>query len=239
MEFDARETSLPEIAGVDSAAGMAGVGGSHRLYRKLLRTFLGDAKARFALLEKDPDNAVLPSFITCVHGLKSGLANIGAQALSESAAVLEQAGRDGDITAIGNTLPSFREELAALTARIDAATACPSGAGADRESAGLLKDADGLGPSRSEGKDAGGGAGGQGPPMEFREALAELQTALEARDADGADSALERLHHLPLSQETRAALDAIAHQTLFGDFRKAAAAVKSLKDADGPSPRRP
>jgi len=117
------ESALPEIEGLDVAAGMDIIGGSPGLYRELLRVFLKDVAARFALLEAGPDTADLPDFTIAVHALKSALANIGANGLSESAAGLERAGREGDLALIHDRLPSFRAGLAALAARIDEATA--------------------------------------------------------------------------------------------------------------------
>jgi HPt (histidine-containing phosphotransfer) domain-containing protein len=126
------ETSLPEIEGLDMAAGLASLDGSPGLYRELLRVFLTDVEARVALLETSPDAAGLSDFIISVHALKSSLAYIGANALSESAAGLELAGRDGDLASNGDRLASFREGLAALAARIGKALADAGGAGPER-----------------------------------------------------------------------------------------------------------
>jgi HPt (histidine-containing phosphotransfer) domain-containing protein len=196
-------TALPEIEGLNIAAGMARVGGSASRYRDLLHTFLPDAEARFALLEAVPDKSGLQSFTTFAHALKSGLANIGANALSEAAAVLETAGRNEDIDVIRGTLASFREELAALMARIRETTAY----------------------SRN---DAGGAGRENAPPALLHAALAELKTALEARDTDRMDIVLAKLQHCQLAPETHAAVADMAQQVLFGDFKKAAATVNSL-----------
>jgi CheY-like chemotaxis protein/HPt (histidine-containing phosphotransfer) domain-containing protein len=197
------ETPWPRIEGLDTAAGMARVGGSPDRYRELLQIFLRDAQARLTWLEAIPDQASLQPFTTCVHALKSGLANIGADALSGRAARLEQAGRNGDMAVIRDHLASFRDNLAALTARIGEATAeaqpgVPE-AGRENESAALP-----------------------------REALAELKAALEARDTDGMDAILAKLQNLPLGPETRAAVTGLAQHILFGDFKKTAEAVNSL-----------
>jgi HPt (histidine-containing phosphotransfer) domain-containing protein len=130
---------LPAIAGVDAAAGAAKVGGSPARYRELLHAFRQDAAARFALLATVPDRTGLHAFTTFVHALKSGLAMIGANALSESAAVLEQAGRNGEPAVIQNHLAAFREDLAALMARIGEITAVGgSGPSGEDEPAALL-----------------------------------------------------------------------------------------------------
>jgi CheY-like chemotaxis protein len=200
------EGALPEIPGVDFAAGMARVDGSPGRYRELLQVFRLDVQARFALLEASPDMGGLQAFTTLVHALKSGLANIGANALSRSAAVLEQAGRDGDVDVIRDRLAPFREELAALMARLDTATAATQAA-AD-------------GPDR------------EGDPAAQSAALAGLLAALSARDTDGADAALAQLQSLALTHETRAAVAGVAQHVLFGDFKKAIEAANALRDPE-------
>jgi HPt (histidine-containing phosphotransfer) domain-containing protein len=127
--------AFPEIAGVDMAAGLARIGGSKNRYLELLEMFCRDAEAGFALLEKEPDNASLRAFTTLVHALKSALANIGADCLSQSAALLEKAGREADLPMIRDRLPPFREELAALVERIGGITAAAPAA--DGETPGI------------------------------------------------------------------------------------------------------
>ena len=201
------ETSLSEIEGVDTAAGIAIVGGSVNRYRELLRMFLRDAKVRFALLDAVPETFDSQSFITAVHALKGGLANIGANALSELAAGLEAAGRDGDLAAINKHLTPFREELAALTVRIDKATT-------DAQS--CVDDSDCEAAAAAQ----------------LGEGLAALQTAMETRDIDSMDAALAKLQNLSLPPETNAAIADIAQHVLFGEFKKAAEAVNALIQAN-------
>ena len=189
------------IEGVDIAAGMARVGNAPDRYRELLRMFRRDAETSFLLLETTPDAERLSAFVTFVHALKSGLANIGADALSRSAAELEHAGRDKDMTAIRNDLPSFRAKLVALMARIGEATASAPFGETDRKraSAALL-----------------------------RETVTELKNALNAKDTDAMDTALTNLQALPLAPETHAAVSDIAQHILFGDFKKAMEALNVL-----------
>ncbi|MCL2075897.1 MAG: ATP-binding protein [Betaproteobacteria bacterium] len=198
-EGAAAGASLSAIPGVDAAAGIARVGGSRELYQELLQMFLRDVKARFALLEAIPEKENLQPFTTFVHAVKSGLANIGASALSESAAALEKAGRNDDMDVIRNNLASFRNELAALMAHIGE-TGNRTSAQADRESA--LEET-------------------------LREALAELKNALEAKDMGGMDRAIAKMQSHSLASRHTAVTD-IAQHVLFGDFKKAAEAVDSL-----------
>jgi HPt (histidine-containing phosphotransfer) domain-containing protein len=139
--------------------------------------------------------------------MKSGLANIGANVLSASAAALEQAGRNGDMAVIRDNLASFRAELAALMARISEITA----------------------EARSGSDEAGPDAASEAL---LRETLVGLQAALEARDTDVVDSALAKLQSLPLTSKTRAAVDDIARHVLFGDLKKAAEAVNALLERE-------
>jgi CheY-like chemotaxis protein len=192
---------LPEIAGVDTASGLARIGGSQRRYLDLLRLFRRDAVAAFTLLESEPksDDASLRPFTTLVHALKSALANIGAHDLSQAAALLEKAGREADTPVIRAKLPTFREELTALTARIEEITT-----------------------------EAHSGDSEKQDRPELREILACLQEALEAKDFEAMDSALARLQALPLAEEARGAVGEIADCILTADLQNAMKAVTSL-----------
>jgi CheY-like chemotaxis protein/nitrogen-specific signal transduction histidine kinase len=194
---------VPEIEGVDTASGMARLGGSRERYLGLLEMFRRDVEAGFPLLEKEPDSASLRSFTTLVHALKSALINIGADGLSQTAALLEMAAREADTPVIRDKLPPFREELAGLTTRI----------GAVLESA-----RDGDDEKRAE--------------PEIKEALMLLREAMEAKDFDAVDSALARLQALPLAGKTRAAVSELADLILVADFGKAADRLADLLNSD-------
>ncbi|MDR1686823.1 MAG: hypothetical protein LBR82_10405, partial [Desulfovibrio sp.] len=125
---------------------------------------------------------------------------IGAGGLSQTAALLEDACREADIAVLRDRLPEFREELAALTARISAFTA--SAHSADGE--------------------------GRATP-EMREALAQLEEALGARDVDARDAAMTRLQALPLPGKQHAAVSEIADCILTADFHRALDAVIALR----------
>jgi signal transduction histidine kinase len=193
------EPALPEIAGVDMAVGIARIGGSRRRYLDLLEFFLRDAEAGFAMLEKMPDESALRSFTTLVHALKSALANIGANELSQTASLLEKAGRESDMPVIRDSLPPFRDELAALVMRI-------------REIAASAR----VGDSETR------------LEPDIGEALARLREALEAKDVDAIDDALARLQALPLAGKMRQVVSEIANFVLTADFRKAADSMTNL-----------
>jgi HPt (histidine-containing phosphotransfer) domain-containing protein len=166
---------------------------SQRRYPDLLESFNRDAQTGFPLLEKEPDDISLRSFITLTQALKSALSNIGADSLSQMSAVLETAGREADIPVIRDKLPSFREGLAGLTARISAV---------------LELTRNGDDEKRVE------------PATE--KYLMRLREAVQAKDIDALDSALARLQDLPLTGKTRVAVFEQADFILIADFGKAA-----------------
>jgi CheY-like chemotaxis protein len=197
---------LPAIAGVDANAGLARIGGNQRSYLNLLELFSRDVEAAFPMLEKTPDELSLRSFTTLVHALKSALANIGADALSRDAALLEHAGHEAELPVILAQLPAFREALAALAARIKEFTGAAR-AGDDEKQAGQ-----------------------ELPELpEFGETLARLRDALEAKDFEAMDSALAYLQALPLAEEKRGAVREIADFILNAELEKAMEAVSELK----------
>jgi CheY-like chemotaxis protein/HPt (histidine-containing phosphotransfer) domain-containing protein len=192
---------LPKIEGVNIVAGLARIGGSQRRYLDLLEIFSRDAQAGFALLEKEPNEASLRSFTTQVHALKSALVNIGADGLSQYAALLEKAGREADMPAIRENLPQFREDIAVLTTRLG-------------EIAAMARAGD-------EEKQA---------DPEIWEALARLSEALKAKDIDAIYAARTRLQALPLTGKVLEAVSEIADFILTMEFQKAVEAVTVLSE---------
>jgi len=100
-EVTVAETSgqLPaELAGIDQVAGLAACSGKTALYLRLLRTFHGTQKhfveqfeTAIADADADPTAAV-----RIAHTLHGNAGNIGAKALAQAAAQLEQACRAGE-----------------------------------------------------------------------------------------------------------------------------------------------
>jgi signal transduction histidine kinase/CheY-like chemotaxis protein len=199
-EVAPQKSALPEIVGVDMAAGIARAGGSQRRYLDLLEVFLRDAQDGFAFLDKTPEESSLHLFTTQVHALKSALANIGSNELSLAASLLENAGRKADMSAIRANLPPFQDKFASLVARIGAIVVS-------------ARDGD-----------------SEETPVESNiwEALARLREALQAKDVDEVDSALAHLQAMPLTGKMRQAASEIADFVLTADFQKAADALTDL-----------
>jgi signal transduction histidine kinase/CheY-like chemotaxis protein/HPt (histidine-containing phosphotransfer) domain-containing protein len=102
------------VEGVDSEVGIRNVGGDEELYRDILLRFAGDIEERLMELTTVPDAGNLPRFTTLVHGLKSAAASVGALDVSQQAAKLEAAGKNGDRETIARNLNGFLLELVTL-----------------------------------------------------------------------------------------------------------------------------
>jgi CheY-like chemotaxis protein len=189
---------LPEIEGLDAAAGIARIGGSPGRYLDVLEMFCRDAEAGSALLGREPDETTRQAFTTLTHALKSALANIGAHGLSQASAALERAGREGDLSVIHEALAPFRQSLGVLRTRL----------GEYLESAR--------------------GKGGKSADPEVWEALARLKEALEAKDFDAIDAALARVQAQSPAGTMREAISEIAEFILTAEFEKAINTVNAL-----------
>jgi CheY-like chemotaxis protein len=200
-----RKQPFLSVEGVDVAAGLARLGGSHDLYRDLLGLFRRDAEASVTRLAEEPGAASLSEFTTLVHALKSGLAGIGADSLSQSAALLEKAGRRGDFSCIRERLASFREELAALVERLGEALAAPAAGRKDEE-----------GPLAPK----------------VVEALKRLRDALQAEEYAEIDDALAHLQALPLPDAVKGDVDDTEVFILRAEFSSALDAVNAVLERE-------
>mgnify|MGYP001413435802 CR=1 FL=1 len=121
------EAPLPDVAGLDAAAGLKRVAGNRRLYLSLLRQFAdkqADAGQRLAAALEAKDQAGAERI---AHTIKGVAGSIGFAALQEASATLEKAIRSGK--GIKRGASAFEAELArAVTALNDALGAEPAGA---------------------------------------------------------------------------------------------------------------
>jgi signal transduction histidine kinase/DNA-binding response OmpR family regulator len=86
--------------------------------------FIRDAKNAINVLEAIYRNKLrrsddLSIFVINIHAMKSALANVGENELSERAARMEQAGRDQNTALILSELPAFIETLYAVTSKFE------------------------------------------------------------------------------------------------------------------------
>jgi HPt (histidine-containing phosphotransfer) domain-containing protein len=122
------------------ARGVATIGGSLPAYLEALKIYCLDVEKHLPFLREFSGDE-MPSFVTRVHGLKSASTNVGAASLAEMAAVLEQAGGDGDIELIRSRLDEFVGGLSRLAERIRAVLKAQASSrkGAERVDAAILE----------------------------------------------------------------------------------------------------
>ena len=91
---------------------------------QLAEYFIRDAKKAIKIISMIHENkcrreADVSAFIINVHSMKSALANVGENELSDEAAQLEQAGRENNIELILSSVPSFLEKLNKVIEKLD------------------------------------------------------------------------------------------------------------------------
>jgi signal transduction histidine kinase/DNA-binding NarL/FixJ family response regulator/HPt (histidine-containing phosphotransfer) domain-containing protein len=204
--------SFPEIAGVDTAAGIAATGGTVSGYRKVLSMFRKDAEERLAFLKNfnaaaglEDTGKNLSMFVTQVHALKGASATLGAAEVSAEAARLEAAGKAKDAAAIREALPGFIERLAALVKGIET--------------------------TLTDGIENGKGIIENGKPENLNFQLSifnSLAVALEARDFENIDRLLAQLEQEKFDAETAEKVEAVSDAVLMAEYEKALEIVKKL-----------
>ncbi|MBV2183205.1 MAG: response regulator, partial [Rhizobium sp.] len=193
---------IPELPGIDTAAGLATTMRNPKLYLKLLRKFRdgqADFAGQFARGRQDADPTAAARV---AHTLKGTAGNIGARSLQGAAKNLELACKE-------NAPPEEIDQLLQATL----AELAPVIAGLEKVGAGETVE--------------GSGSGSIADPGKVRELLAELKAMLEDSDTEAMD-VLEEL--LPLAKGTplAAALKKVAGELESYDFD---AALEKLADA--------
>ncbi|MDR3234576.1 MAG: response regulator [Planctomycetaceae bacterium] len=198
------KASLPHIEGVDTAHGVAMMGGSAELYRDVLALFCKDADERLQILHKTPDESGLALFTTQVHSLKSAAGSIGAAALSQEAALLEDAGIRSDLEFITEHIPAFREVLSAVVEGIRAVLPA-----------------------------TGDGSNGSAAAALDRGSLLRLKETLETEDVGAADNILAELMTAAAGTDVQRTLDNIAELMLLFEYKEAAGIIDGLLESQG------
>jgi HPt (histidine-containing phosphotransfer) domain-containing protein len=192
--------NIQGIAGLNMIEGIKKVGGSKKRYLRILSAFILDAESGWNLLDDEPTDSTLNSVTTMVHGLKSALRNIGHDSLSREALTLEEAGRRGDLDMVREKLPAFKVKLSSLIDKIRQITAA----------------------AEESGKAA------KAPDSEVSQAVIRLRSALESKNINGIDEALEVLQALNLPVTTKKTISEIADSILTADFQKASELINDL-----------
>jgi HPt (histidine-containing phosphotransfer) domain-containing protein len=187
------------IDGIDTKHGIEMTGRSESSYREVLALFCRDADERLEMLKEVPNEETLKLFITQVHALKSAASSIGAAKLSESAELLEQAGKRGDIALIRAKLDIFRVELIVIVSNIRAAAAD------NAEEADVQHDTLDV------------------------ESMQRLCGALEERDVEALDAILSELSAKSFESAVKGVITEISDLVLMGNYNKAEEMADRLK----------
>ena len=174
-----------------------------RIDPKVLPIFRNEAERAIATLRETVVKGNLNLFSITAHAMKSALANIGETFLSQTAALLEDAGRRQDTALIRKELTPFLDGLAALTTRIDELRAQRNLADSEKEEVG---DSEAMDKMRAH----------------LREKLLAVQTACAAYDKKTVKDALAELSQTAWPRRIKEQLNAVAKHLLHSDFEAAA-----------------
>jgi len=204
-----RDTSVPSpqspisIPSVDVQKGIAMTGGTLAAYKQVLSMFCKDAKDRLPLLQKTPETAAMPVFVTQVHALKSASASLGAEEVSMKAAELETAGRAEDTAFINEHLPAFARQLAELVRNIEIVLKTKEPEKQDAAPNSQLPTPDSL---------------------QFK----ELAEALKSQNASKIAHILYELNQKPLDSKIRETVEKISDDVLITEFDNALKTIEEL-----------
>jgi signal transduction histidine kinase len=194
-----RESSNDEnvllIPGVDTQKGVNMTGGTEAGYRKVLAQFYKDTVERLPVFAEAPGEAALGAFSSQAHAIKSAAGTIGAEEVSREAAVLEAAGKAGDMDTIRKTLPGFHGRLTSLAAELQKV----------------------LEEERKE-KSAEAQNGNQ---EDLLAPLSALRSALEAKNMKEIDKLLEELEQAATDAATLQRIEAVSDKILMGEYGEA------------------
>jgi CheY-like chemotaxis protein/HPt (histidine-containing phosphotransfer) domain-containing protein/two-component sensor histidine kinase len=193
------------IPGVDVQRGITMTGGTVASYKQVLALFRKDAQDRLPVLQTLPDAGDIPSFVTQVHALKSAAGSLGAVDISAKAALLEAAGKNGDIKYIKENLDSFAQSLAELVINIGAALEADAAV------------------------DTASGAGGASISSIPVSVLNELEDALQSQNIPDIDRILEKLIEQTTDRKTKEALEKISDDVLMTEFDNAITTIEELR----------
>jgi PAS domain S-box-containing protein len=111
VEMDGGSSGKIEIGGLNAEKGLFFSGGTEQSFLETLAIFQKDGNEKIKEITESLDKGDLDLYTVHVHALKSASANIGAEALSDAAAVLEQAGERHDKEYIESHTPALLESL--------------------------------------------------------------------------------------------------------------------------------
>ncbi|WP_461245840.1 ATP-binding protein [Treponema sp. R6D11] len=173
---------------------------------QLAEYFKRDAKKAIRILSMICENkcrreADVSAYIINVHSMKSALANVGENELSNEASQLEQIGRDNNIDLILSSLPAFLEKLNKVVEKFDTSEEDAAAEDAGQQTIDLAV---------------------------LTEKLNAIQTACASYDKKAAKTALSELKQMNY-RAIKEQLSLIDEHILHSDFDEAASVAKSIQ----------
>ncbi|MCL2067937.1 MAG: response regulator [Treponema sp.] len=189
-----------EYRGLDTEKGIAMTGGDSKNYLKMLGVFYRDGIKKITEIQDCIESNNMSLYIIYVHGIKSALAIIGAQELSDRARALEMAGKQENQAFIQANTSEFLQELKKLLDHIDAILSEENSAAQDSSrDMNLLK-----------------------------KLLSELKTALDNFDSAVINKTADALQEFTHASDIGDAVKNILQYRLVGDYDGAAALIDSI-----------
>jgi signal transduction histidine kinase/CheY-like chemotaxis protein len=142
----------------------------------------------------------IPIFIINIHAMKSALANVGENELSDNAGQLEEAGRDNNVNLILSALPDFLSSLRKVIDKLKPVEDIDDAVSEDTMDRSYLK-----------------------------EKLTVIEASCALFDKKAAKNALAELKKKPWPKPIREQFSAITDHLLHSDFEEAAAIARSLQ----------
>ncbi|GHT12559.1 hypothetical protein FACS1894170_07530 [Planctomycetales bacterium] len=194
---------LFELSGIDVQRGIQRSGGSKSQFIDILKLFVSESAEKAKTIRQALATRDVPLYTINVHGLKSALANLGAGKLSQRAAALERAGKNGDIQAMAFDTESFLTALTDLSTKIQSRISTIRRETPKEDSAVLVV---------------------------LNTSLKDILKALQALDAVAMNTILDKLTENLWSSEVQEFLDEVSQEILLGNYREAAALIEAHLD---------
>ncbi|MDR0722508.1 MAG: response regulator [Treponema sp.] len=209
---ESKECGLPVIDGVAVSRGIRMTGGSLDTYMDILGIFWTESMEKLGQLNACLAAGDMRLYTTYVHAVKSTAATIGAEALSEQAKALENAGRTENPTYIEQHHGPFLEDFTKLLENVNHALQ----AYASQQTS--LR-----------------GMGGEvtGDKLVLQQELEELKAALHTMDVGKADEGISRLQKENWGEPVNSGIAEIGRHILLFDYDEAIASIETLLSDEG------
>jgi len=198
------EATGMKIAGVDVKKGISLTGGTLKGYMRTLAVFHKDGLQKIEEIRKSLEMGNYHLYAIYVHALKSALANIGANGLSESAKALEFAGKQKDTAFISSNNAQFLMNLETI---LNSLGNVLSSGGNDEQKVSVDFEL-------------------------FRNELNKLREALESLDSAAIDKIADNLQEFAQADGVGSSVENILRSVLIGEYDEAIAMIDALMKKD-------